>query len=114
MHDIANNWVQLPVHHSRLQWLALLFVVIGLVAYRWDTNMVGQLVVFAYLPEQTLALFTSYKPALIEWQVGLGVISFGLLGFTIGVRYLHVVDHTLAEDPVDVHVPEPALSHATD
>lgn len=100
--------------HSRLQWLALLFVVIGLVAYRWDTNMVGQLVVFAYLPEQTLALFTSYKPALIEWQVGLGVIAFGLLGFTIGVRYLHVVDHTLAEEPAEVHVAEPTLSHATD
>ncbi len=80
-----------------LHWLALLFVVVGLIAYRWDTNMIGQLVVFSYLPEQIVPLFASYTPALIEWQVGLGVIAFGLFGFTIGVRYLYVVDHRLVE-----------------
>lgn len=80
-----------------LHWLALLFVVIGLVAYRWDTNMIGQLVVFSYLPEQIVPLFASYTPALIEWQVGLGVIAFGLFGFSIGVRYLYVVDHRLVD-----------------
>lgn len=76
-----------------LHWLALLGVVVGLIAYRWDTNMVGQLVVFSYLPEQILPMFTGYRPAPIEWRVGLGVIAFGLLGFTIGARYLQVVDY---------------------
>lgn len=94
--------------HSRLLWLALLFVVIGLVTYRWDTNMVGQLVVFGYLPEQTLPLFTGYVPSPIEWQVGLGVIAVGLLGFTIGVRYFRVVDHRLVETAHDT-VPEPVV-----
>ncbi len=96
-----------------LHWLALLFVVIGLFAYRWDTNMVGQLVVFSYLPEQTLPLFTGYTPALIEWQVGLGVIAFGLLGFTLGVRHLHVVDHRLGNT---IHQPLATLhmAQATD
>lgn len=92
-----------------LNWLALLFVVIGLIAYRWDTNMVGQLVVFSYLPEQTLPLFTGYVPAAIEWQVGLGVIAFGLLGFTLGVRYLHVVDHRLVA-PEPAPAEQPALA----
>lgn len=96
-----------------LHWLALLFVVIGLVAYRWDTNIIGQLVVFSYLPEQTLPLFTGYTPALVEWQVGLGVISFGFLGFTVGVRYLHVVDHRLADEAHET-APEPILAHAAD
>lgn len=97
-------WLHMP---------ALLGVVIGLIAYRWDTNMVGQLVVFSYLPEQTLPLYTGYTPAWIEWQVGAGVIAFGLLGFTLGVRALRVVDHRLLET---THVPEPMtiVAHAAD
>lgn len=102
------------LRHSPAQWLALLCVIIGLIAYRWDTNMVGQLVVFSYLPEQSTALFTGYKPSLVEWQVGLGVISFGLLGFTIGVRYFHVVDHRLVEHTHEEHEAAPVLAHATD
>ena len=96
-----------------LHWLALLFVVIGLIAYRWDTNMIGQLVVFNFLPEQTIPLFTTYTPALIEWQVGLGVIAFGFLGFTLGVRYLNVVNHPSVQ-VVAQESPMPALAHATD
>ena len=97
-----------------LHWLALIGVVVGLIAYRWDTNMVGQLVVFSYLPEQSVALFTTYTPALIEWQVGLGVIAFGLLGFTIGVKFLGVVDHRGSEVVAVDKVPQPVFAHATD
>ena len=78
----------------RLHLLALLLTVTGLVAYRWDTNIVGQIVAFSYLPTQIAPLYTSYKPALIEVMVGLGVISYGLLAFTLGVRYLQIVDHS--------------------
>lgn len=97
-----------------LHWLALIGVVVGLIAYRWDTNMVGQLVVFSYLPEQSIALFTTYTPALIEWRVGLGVIAFGLLGFTIGVQFLGVVDHKGSKVVAVDQAPRPALAHATD
>jgi len=96
-----------------LHWLALLFVVVGLIAYRWDTNMVGQLVVFNFLPEQSVPLFTSYRPALVEWRVGLGVIAFGLLGFTLGVRYFRIVDHPLTQVALAKR-PTTALAHATD
>lgn len=96
-----------------LRLLAPLLVVIGLVAYRWDTNMVGQLVVFNFLPEQTLPLFTTYVPNLTEWRVGLGVISFGLLGFTLGVRYFNVVDYPAAEVAKEAR-PAPALAAVTD
>jgi Ni/Fe-hydrogenase subunit HybB-like protein len=97
--------------NPRLQTLAAAMVVIGLILYRWDTNMLGQMVVYSYLPQETIPLFTSYLPSLIEVAAGLGVVAYGVLVFTLGVRYLRVVDHT------DVHVehemeptPVPAMS----
>ncbi|HEX6384476.1 MAG TPA: NrfD/PsrC family molybdoenzyme membrane anchor subunit, partial [Anaerolineae bacterium] len=85
--------------HERLHLLALLFVVGGLVAFRWDTNIVGQLVVFNYQPHEIIPLYTSYSPSLIEIVTGLGVIAYGLLSFTLGVRYLRIVDHRPAAEP---------------
>ena len=83
-------------HNERLQMLALFLVVAGLVAYRWDTNIVGQLVVFNYQLPGIKPVYTHYVPSLIELLSGAGVIAYGLLAFTLGVRYLRVVDHTLA------------------
>ncbi len=92
----------------RLQILALIFVVGGLVAYRWDTNLVGQLVVFDALPQGIIPFYTYYFPSLVEFVVGAAVIAFGLLAFTLGVRYLKVVDHTpTAGEEVEVTLPDP-------
>ena len=77
----------------RLQMLALLLVVGGLVAYRWDINMVGQLIVLEALPHELAPRFTQYVPSLIEFAAGAGVIAYAVLAFTLGVRYLNVVDH---------------------
>lgn len=85
----------------RLHLLALLLTVGGLVAYRWDTNIVGQIVAFTYLPTQIEPLFTSYRPALIEVLVGSAVIAYGLLAFTLGVRYLRIVDHNALPEVVE-------------
>jgi Ni/Fe-hydrogenase subunit HybB-like protein len=81
--------------------VALALVVGGVVAYRWDTNLVGQLVVLTYLPQEIVARYTSYTPALIEFIVGAGVVAYGLFAFTIGVRYLNVVDHEAKHKPVE-------------
>ncbi len=85
-----------------LRMLALVLVVGGLVAYRWDVNIAGQLVMLTYLPQEIAARYTHYFPSLIEFIVGAGVVSFGLLAFTLGVRYLNVVDHSSVteEEPV--------------
>lgn len=92
-----------------LQMAALLMVVGGVVAYRWDINMAGELTVLTYLPNEIEAIFTSYTPSLIEIVTGVGAIAFGLLMFTVGVRYLGVVDHTpVAEEELDLA--EPALA----
>ena len=98
----------------RLHLLALLLTVAGLIAYRWDTNIVGQIVAFNHLPTQIEPLYTAYKPALIEVLVGLGVIAYGLLAFTLGVRYLRIVDHGIVVEPVAEPLPTKpatAVSH---
>jgi molybdopterin-containing oxidoreductase family membrane subunit len=87
-----------------LQMLALLFIVGGLIAYRWDTNMVGQLVVFSSQVQGITPQYTQYTPSLIELVVGTGVIAYATLAFTLGVRYLRIVDYEF--DPEEEHVPQ--------
>jgi Ni/Fe-hydrogenase subunit HybB-like protein len=89
--------------HPTVRMVALALVVGGVAAYRWDTNLAGQLVVMTYLPHSIQTLFTRYTPSLIEYLAGAGVVAYGLMAFTIGVRYLRVVDHTDAHNVI----PEP-------
>ena len=88
--------------HLNLQILAMVLVVGGLVAFRWDTNLVGQLVVYGVVPSEIIPRYTQYTPSLIEILVTTGVIAYALLAFTLGVRYLKVVDH----DYLPEHQPE--------
>jgi len=92
--------------------VALLLVVGGVVAYRWDTNLSGQLIVLSYLPGEPAIAYASYFPSLVEFVSGAGVVAFGLLAFSLGVRYLRVVDHkhdrVHEEAPVQQPVPVPA------
>ncbi|MFC2064661.1 NrfD/PsrC family molybdoenzyme membrane anchor subunit [Chloroflexota bacterium] len=74
--------------------LAMLLVVGGVVAYRWDTNLSGFLVVLSYLPGQPAVTYTKYVPSLIEFLAGFGVIAYGIMAVSLGVRYLKVVDHS--------------------
>jgi Ni/Fe-hydrogenase subunit HybB-like protein len=76
-----------------VRMVALALVVGGVVAYRWDTNMVGQLVMLTYLPQDITARYTDYIPSLIEFLTGAGIVAYGLMAFTLGVRYLNIVDH---------------------
>jgi molybdopterin-containing oxidoreductase family membrane subunit len=101
---------------AKLGWtrpLALALIVGGVVAYRWDTNLVGQLVLLTYLPSDVSARYTQYIPSLIEFVSGAGIVAYGLLAFTLGARYLSVVDHTPdghAHGPQTAH-PEAAGAH---
>lgn len=93
-----------------LRMIALALVAMGIVAHRWDTTMVGQLVVLTYLPQEIVARYTSYTPSLIEILTGAGVVAYGLMAFTLGVRYLKVVDHAegAAEVPELSQSPQPS------
>ena len=76
--------------------LGLAMIVGGVVAFRFDTNIVGFLAVISYLPGEALVSYTSYTPSIVEWAAGSGIIAYGLLAFSLGVKYLRVVDHRLA------------------
>ncbi|RPJ25528.1 MAG: hypothetical protein EHM33_14310 [Chloroflexi bacterium] len=76
---------------------ALLLVAAGVVAFRWDTNITGFLVVMPYISGQAVA-YTSYRPSLIEIMAGTAIIAYGLTAFSLGVKYLRVVDHSLVEE----------------
>jgi Ni/Fe-hydrogenase subunit HybB-like protein len=83
--------------------LAVALVVGGVVAYRWDTNLVGFLVVLSYLPGLPAVTYTSYTPSLIELLAGGGVVAYGMLAVSLGVRYLKVVDHDELHEEVHAH-----------
>ncbi len=84
--------------HPFWRALALFLVAAGVVAYRWDTNLVGLLVVLSYLPGKLTVAYASYRPGIIEWMAAMGVIGYGLLAFSLGVKYLRVVDHRLTSE----------------
>ena len=73
--------------------LALLLVVGGMVAYRWDTNLSGLIIVMSYLPGNLTVGYSSYVPSWIEVFSGLGILSYGALVFSLGVKYLSVINH---------------------
>ena len=52
--------------HPFWRMAALALVVIGVIAYRWDTNLSGLLVVMPYIPGQLAVSYASYSPSLIE------------------------------------------------
>ena len=84
--------------------VSLILVAVGVVAFRWDTNITGQLVVMPYAPDGLIG-YTSYRPSLIEILSGAAIIAYGLTLFSLGVKYLRVVDHTLVEaEHEKVHV----------
>ena len=96
--------ILLLVPRFRKSWtaqvVALTLIVAGVVAFRWDVNMSGLLIILTYLPQEITAVYTSYFPSVIEIISGLGVIAYGVLAITIGVRYLNLIDHPIRESEV--------------
>jgi Ni/Fe-hydrogenase subunit HybB-like protein len=87
-----------PTRTNRFwRMIALLLVATGVVAFRWDTNMTGFMVVMPYIPGRAIA-YANYIPSLIEIMTGAAIIAYGLTAFSLGVKYLRVVDHSLIEE----------------
>jgi len=102
------KWRQNPA----LRMVALAMVVAGLVAYRWDVNLSGLLIIVSYIPQRMQSLYTSYSPSLIEVLSGAGIVAYGMLAFSLGVRYFKVVDHGV-EGVKEVTSPQPQPVPAT-
>jgi molybdopterin-containing oxidoreductase family membrane subunit len=86
--------------HPGYRMLALAMVVGGLIAYRWDVNLSGQMIVMPYLSHAPTTLYTSYVPSLIEIVVGAGIVAFGMIAFSYGVKYLAVVNHGVEKESI--------------
>jgi Ni/Fe-hydrogenase subunit HybB-like protein len=86
-----------PARMNRFwRMIALFMVAAGVVAFRWDINLSGFLVVMPYIPGEAIA-YTSYRPSIVEILTGSAIVAYGLAAFSLGVKYLRVVDHSLIE-----------------
>ena len=86
-----------PARMNRFwRMIALFMVAAGVVAFRWDINLSGFLVVMPYIPGEAIA-YTSYRPSVVEILTGSAIVAYGLAAFSLGVKYLRVVDHSLIE-----------------
>ncbi|MBP9500563.1 MAG: polysulfide reductase NrfD [Candidatus Promineofilum sp.] len=92
--------------NENARMVALVLIAVGVIAFRWNTNLVGQLIVFGTVAGSDIPLFTTYMPSLVEILSGIGVIAYGLLAITFGVRFLNVIDHgEVVEAPAEAPVP---------
>ena len=107
--------ILLLVPRFRKSWtaqvVALALVVGGVVAFRWDVNMSGLLIILTYLPQEITTIYTTYFPSTIEILSGLGVVAYGALAITLGIRYLNLIDHRGTEKEV---VESPVIIAGTD
>jgi Ni/Fe-hydrogenase subunit HybB-like protein len=63
-----------PTRMNRFwRMVALFLVAAGVVAFRWDTNISGLLVLMPYVPGQAIA-YTSYRPSWIEILAGAAIL----------------------------------------
>lgn len=93
-----------------VRMIALALVVLGLAAYRWDTNLVGQLIVLRNLTGGNLVRYTAYVPSLVEIVSAAGIVAYGLMAFTLGVRHLRVIHHEVEGNAVAAHVATTAVA----
>jgi molybdopterin-containing oxidoreductase family membrane subunit len=86
-------------NEDRFVMLATALIVMGVVIYRSDTNLSGLIMTVAYTDALTPTLVT-YTPTWIEWATTFGVVAYGLMAFTLGVRYLPVFSSGQHENEV--------------
>jgi Ni/Fe-hydrogenase subunit HybB-like protein len=88
--------------HAGNLMLATALVVIGVVLYRWDVNLSGQLMMVSYVPAAVptaaaVAGLADYRPTWVEWATSFGILGYGLMAFTLGAKYLPVFTPRAAE-----------------
>jgi menaquinone reductase, integral membrane subunit len=88
----------------------------GLVVFRWNMTLAGFVVPLDWSPGVADVFEVHfYSPSLVEWGVGLGVVSYWLLAWSLAARFLHLypdadkTDEELEDEvPTAGHAPQPA------
>ena len=76
---------------KNLVMLALGSIIAGVVINRWNVTLSGLVAPPAWSPGVLgNVIAVSYSPSIVEMLVALGIVSYALLGFTLGVRYLEI------------------------
>ena len=68
--------------------LAAIGPVICVFLLRWTYNFSGLIASISYDPFTPTVQLNSYIPTWQEWAVGIGVISYWLIGFSLAARFL--------------------------
>ena len=70
-------------------------IVLGVVVNRWNVTLSGLVAPPNWSPGVLgNVVSASYSPTPIEIMVSLGILAFGLLGFTLGARHLPLYNHS--------------------
>jgi molybdopterin-containing oxidoreductase family membrane subunit len=76
---------------KNLVMVALAMVVAGVVINRWNITLSGLVAPPQWSPGVLgNVVAASYFPSIVEIGVALGIITYALLGFTLGARYLSI------------------------
>jgi Ni/Fe-hydrogenase subunit HybB-like protein len=66
---------------------------------RWNVTLAGLIVPLDWSPGVAQVFpINAYAPSLAEWGVGIGVLGYALLMFTLGLRYLPLFPHVYESD----------------
>ncbi|MCA9891068.1 MAG: polysulfide reductase NrfD, partial [Anaerolineae bacterium] len=84
---------------------AMVFVIAGIVVNRWNVTLSGLIVPMDWSPGVAeIFSVNAYRPSWIEWGVGLGVLGYILMAYTLGLRFLPLYGADHHEEVVE---PEP-------
>ncbi|MBN1964820.1 MAG: polysulfide reductase NrfD [Anaerolineae bacterium] len=81
--------------------LAGILSVLGVVVFRWNMTLAGFVVPMDWSPgvADTFPV-ASYTPALVEWLVGMGIIAYSWLAWSLGARFLRLYPYAVSFDEI--------------
>jgi Ni/Fe-hydrogenase subunit HybB-like protein len=68
---------------------AMFLVIAGIIVNRWNVTLSGLIIPMDWSPGAAEVFgVNSYRPAWVEWGVGVGVVAYIMVAYTLGLRYL--------------------------
>lgn len=85
--------------NDRTLLIGLALIVMGVIVNRWNVTLSGLVVPPDWSPGVLgNVLAATYTPTVVEIGVSLGVLAYGLLGFTLGARFLPIFSRRFAQE----------------